>query len=461
MSRMPSLASLVLACFLVLAACPVRAEEVTVPPGFLWGAATAAHQVEGGNTRSDWWEWEQLPGKIKHGDRSGAACEHYQRYESDLDRLKAVGANSYRFSLEWARIEPEEGRFDPVEIAHYRAVLQACRDRGLVPMVTLFHFTLPKWFADKGGFGTHRSVKRFERYARRMGSELGDLVDLWCTVNEPAVYLAAAYLGAVFPPQKQSFRAFGWAFVNLLRAHRRGYRALHETDRTDADGDGTDASVGIAKHMRIFDPWDPGSIKDRAIARTLDTVFNQAFLVGSLLGRVRFSLPDEDEVRFVDDDRAAGTLDYFGLNYYSRDMVRFDPSHPGGFERKIPEGAPVNDMGWEIYPEGFYRLLRRAGKFGLPVYVTENGIADAADSRRADFLRTHLSAMGRALREGVDVRGYFHWSLMDNFEWAEGYEPRFGLYAMDYATQTRTLRAGAQVFTEAATSGRIPILPSP
>ena len=434
----------------LLASPPAAAAERRFPPGFLWGTATAAHQVEGGNQNSDWWRWEERPGAIANGDRSGAASDHWNRYPEDLDRAVALGQNAYRFSVEWARIEPQPGVYDEAALAHYREVTEACRTRGLEPMVTLFHFTLPQWLADLGGFEDPGAVARFEAYTRKVAAALGDQVQLWCTVNEPVVYLAAGYLAGVFPPGKQDPDAAARTMANLVRAHGRAYRALHEVD--------PDARVGVAKHLRVFTPARGLDPRDQIATWKVRRLFNQTFLDALATGRATIEVPGAAPIKIKDPD-LAGSMDFVGLNYYSRDMVRYDPEAPGTVRFEVKAGSPTTDMGWEIYPEGFYQLLTWVRRYRLPVYVTENGLADASDARRARFLRDHLYWMWRALAARVDVRGYFHWSLLDNFEWAEGFGPRFGLVAVDYPTQGRQVRDSAAFYAWVASHNQLP--PSP
>ena len=424
------------------------------PSGFLWGTATAAHQVEGGNTLNDWFDWEQIPGKIRNGERSGNAADHWNLYSEDLDRAQALGCSVYRFSIEWSRIEIEPGIFDGDAIDHYRKVILACRARHMEPMVTLFHFTLPRWFAASGGFETKGSVALFEKFAVRMGKEYGDIVDLWNTQNEPMVWLLAAYGSDVFPPGKASPLKMAQVLTHLISAHAKGYRALHAHDRTDANGDGHACQVGIAKHMRVFQPHREQHPGDRSMTQIADTAMNWMYLDAVTRGNAWFRWPGVDGFPLPGRE-LLGTLDFIGLNYYSRDLVHFNPTAPGFFERRVARGAPTTDLGWEIYPEGMYDILVRLKDYNLPIYITENGLADDAGTQRVSFIHDHLDAVLRAIDDGVDVRGYIHWSLMDNFEWAEGFSPRFGLYKVDYSTQERSLTEGGAYFKAIATSNSL------
>lgn len=425
-----------------------------LPEGFLWGAATSAHQVEGGLS-NDWTAWEgaAFPDGTPHiHDRtvSGRACDSWERFEEDLGLLKALGATAYRFGIEWARVEPEPGRFDAAALDRYRSWLMALREAGITPMVTLHHFTLPRWCCEARGEGPTglelpETLDAFERYVRHVGARLGDLVDLWCTVNEPNVLAAHSYLLGVWPPGVKDQRRSTRVLAALMEAHARAAVALREVDTVDADGDGHATRIGIAHHVRVFQPATRSPL-DAIIAGLLDDYFNEALVRMNRTGRIQLSIPG---VISIDREIAGlkGSYDWLGLNYYSRDHVRANLRDPALAKLYVPDGRPKSDLGWDLYPEGLALLLRRFGQAGLPIYITENGTADAAGTRRADFLRTHVAAMQEAMADGVDVRGYFHWSLLDNFEWAEGFKPRFGLYGVDFDSPARTRRPTPAVQT--------------
>ena len=419
---------------------------IEFPEGFLWGAATAAHQVEGGNRNNDWWEWEHRGGKIADGTTSEVACDQYNRYEQDFDLAKGLGHNAHRLSLEWSRIEPEEGVFSPKAIEHYQHVLRALRERGIEPFVTLHHFTTPLWLARQGGWENAKVVEYFTRYAKVVAGELGELVRFWNTINEPIVYAYESYIEGTGPPGATSLRSASIVITNMLRAHALAYHIIHETSH------GAGCEVGIAKHMRVFDPlraYHPG---DRALARLSDFIFNWWFLDAIETGRLAWPIGIGQQVQLL-----SGTHDFIGLNYYTRDMTRFNVLKPQLLfvENLVhPDGA-VNDLGWEIYPEGLYRLLMRLKKYDKPIYITENGIPAVDDSKRMAYLRDHLIQTHKAMSDGADVRGYLHWTLLDNFEWAEGLTPRFGLIAMDYETQQRTPRPSAGVYAKIASENRL------
>jgi beta-glucosidase len=410
-----------------------------LPEGFLWGTATAAHQVEGGNTRNDWARWEEQPGKIARGEKSGRAVDHWNRVGEDIALMKALGANAHRFSIEWSRLEPTDGRWDEEAFAHYVDELQRLRDARIVPMVTLLHFTLPAWLADHGGLLAPEFPERFGRFAAEAAKRLGPYVELWCTINEPNVQAYLGYVEAIWPPGKKSRAEMVQAQAGLLRAHAAAATALRAGD--------PGSRVGIALHTIVFDPAARWSLPDWIAARAARDSFNWAFHDAIQAGRVRFEAPGFPS---LDEPLPSlkGSVDYVGINYYTRNVVRFAPGAPAMV--RVTEGPGTRtDTGWEIYPEGLYRILREAhARYRLPIHVTENGIADAAGTKRAGYIRSHVHAVARAVAEGVPVRGYFYWSLMDNFEWAQGFSPRFGLYRVDYTTLERTLAPGAEAFTD-------------
>lgn len=378
------------------------------PRGFLWGSATSAYQVEGGNENSDWESLDKL-GINSDLPKAGRACDHYRRFEEDFDLAKSLSQNAHRLSIEWARIEPEKGKFDEKEVEHYREVLQALRRRKIKPLVTLHHFTNPLWIADQGGWENPGTIGHFESYVRYVVTQLADFCDFWITVNEPWVYLSEGYLYRRWPPEKRNPSAAYKVGKNMLQAHQAAYRLIHEIQG------GTrrhPPMVGIAYSMgHLRSPWE--------------AKLNLAFL---------------SERSFL---KWAAVQDFIGINYY-RSVT---PAVFGAFGL---EELPRTDVGWEIYPEGLYRVLVELKDRNLPIYITENGIADAKDGMRANFIVDHLVSVWRALQEGVNVRGYFYWSLLDNFEWARGFGPRFGLVEVDYETMARAIRPSAQVYSRIA-----------
>lgn len=416
-------------------------KRLIFPEGFLWGTATAAHQVEGCCTNNDWWSFEHRRGAIWHDDRSGLACDWWRNAERDFDMMASMGHNTHRLSLEWSRIEPQEGRLDPAAISRYREMLTGLQSRGIKPMVTLFHFSSPSWLSARGGWCSPDVVGCFRRFVRCAIEHLGDLVPFWCTVNEPNVYAALGYLLGEHAPGYRSLNSYFRVLTNLLRAHGEAYRLIHSLRQ--------DAQVGLVKSVQIFEPLIS---KDRAalkLANLLDRLFNELTLKAIKDGR----LPPPLTSGLQPYGPLIDSTDFVGLNYYGRMRTNLR-SRKGSRLRvlQLTPGAEYSDLGRngpysEVYPEGLYRALERVSRLGKPIFITENGLPDANDSRRPRFLLTHLAQVHRALREGIDVRGYYHWSLIDNFEWAEGWGLRFGLVALDEKTQTRTPRPSAELYS--------------
>ena len=422
------------------------------PDGFLWGAATSAHQVEGDNCLNDWWRFEQLAGTIAHGHVSGTACRHYEHFDQDFALAAADGHNVHRFSIEWSRIEPERGRIEAREVAHYHQVLESLRRHGLTPMVTLHHFTNPLWIADQGGWESRETIDRFCEFVRFCAREYGAEVDWWCTVNEPDVYGFRSYSESTWPPGKRDDSAALAVIANMLEAHGRAYRILHEEDRTDADGDGRPVLAGFAKNYPILEPARPWFPLDVVRAWAEQRVFNDAVLEAPMTGELALSIPGAQPVKRRVPE-LAGSLDYLGLNYYTRWKVKMLAPDP----HVSANGAVLNDLGWDIFPRGMEMALLRLRSMNVPIVVTENGTADATDALRPRALAETILHMGRAMERGVPVRGYIHWSLMDNFEWAEGFGGRFGLYRVDFddPERRRTRTRSAEIFSRVARANAI------
>lgn len=430
----------------------------------MWGAATAAYQIEGYNTHSDLWDWE-----VKYEQRSGAAANSYVLFDEDAELVKRLGMGVYRFSIEWARLEPRNNEWNAEAIEHYHEVLRSLRSRNIRPMVTLHHFTNPKWVyeIDPSPWENGEVVREFEEYVRLAAREYGSEVDMWIPFNEPNVYSFGAYGIGRFPPGQVGLlnptERLLPVMQNMVEAHVQAYRMLHEVDTADADGDGVAAWVGVGQAVSAIEPADPDSAADRAAvdryARFYVWLFPDAMARGNFDSDLRF-----DEA--IERPDWAGSLDFLGLQYYSRLKVRaqeglLDPLNllPCASEGALTQifgvlgcpapDLPKTDMGWEIYPEGFYDVVRQAWeRYALPVVVTENGIADQTGEKRAPFIVQHLAQLHRAIRDGADVRGYMHWSLLDNYEWGS-FRPRFGLYSVDYENGfARELTAGGAVYGE-------------
>jgi beta-glucosidase len=421
-------------------------DRLEFPEGFLWGVSISSHQSEGGNTQNNWHRWEEQ-GRIHTGERSGKACELWTHPERELDAARELGLNALRLSIEWSRVEPRPGEFDDAALAHYRAIIEAIRERGMEPWVCLHHFTNPLWFEDAGAFLASDAEERFVRYATRTVEALGDVCDRWLTFNEPNVYAVQGYLRGEFPPGRSGqVLALLRVTAAMLRAHARAYRMIHHRL--------PDAQVGWAQHETVMDPARPDHPLDQRAARLQDAFFNGHFTDALRTGRLRGSVP-----RLMGDvSEARDTFDFFGLNLYGRLLVRFDLRSPTELfgSHRVPtdsprgeteyDGSPIGDA----YPDGLERVLLRRASLGRPMVVTEHGVADAADRIRPWLLTRAVAAVHRALAQGADVRGFFHWTLTDNFEWTWGWKKRFGLYALDVATGQRTARPSARYYAAIA-----------
>ncbi len=416
------------------------------PAGFLWGVATAAHQVEGNVDNNNWSEWEKEGDdngkpRIKNGQKAGKACDHWNRYKEDIALMQGLGVKAYRFSVEWSKIEPHEGQFDLTALRHYREVCDALLAAGIKPVVTLCHFTHPIWFDRKGAFERMENVVSWVRFCEFIFQELSDKVDFWCTINEPEVYATQGYFMGIFPPGKKDPQLTGLVLKNLLEAHTQVYHALKRMPG------GNQAQIGLVKNIFQFDPYRRWHWGDWLLSRQFNALFTDSVFRFLSTGYFMLNIPGMVEVQHAN-ARAPRALDFIGLNYYSHLHVKFRWNLKEFFSFEHRPDEVMTDMPYSIYPEGFYRAIKQTAQLGLPIYITENGIADAEDDRRDLFTRRYLFALSEAVKDGCDVHGYFYWSLLDNFEWAEGYDMKFGLYEVDFETQTRRLREGAKYFID-------------
>ncbi len=382
------------------------------PQGFLWGAATSAYQIEGGIENADW--SKVFP--------AGTACDHWDRWREDFDLLSKLNLNAYRMSVEWSRVEPEEGKFNKAALLQYKEMLQYLKSRGIKTFITLHHFTTPQWLTEKGGWENKKVLRYFARFAKIVFKELGELADFWQTINEPIIYATLSYLEGRWPPRKKSLWACLKVIRNQILAHRTVYNLFH--------GFKESVKVGIAKNNTFFEPKNPASSLGKFSASLVSYFLNRFFL-----------------------NRLKNHLDFIGLNYYFRNKISLLSKEPA---ESVLESSKLNysDIGWEIYPKGIYHTLQELKIYNLPIYITENGIADKDDKLRAKFIKDHLYLIWTAIQEGVDVRGYFYWSLIDNFEWDKGFGPRFGLIEVDYQNDfARKLRPSAYFYSRIAKTG--------
>jgi len=424
----------------------INTSDIHFPSNFAWGTATAAHQVEGNNTNNNWYEWERSVddggiSRIHNNDRSGLAADHWNRYPEDIILMKDLGVSHYRFSVEWSRIEPEKGRYDLEALAHYRRMCEALVEADITPVVTLHHFTHPTWFEEMGAFEKEENTDHFVGFSELVFNELRDLVPMWCTFNEPSVFVAQGYFNGIFPPGKKDPILAGTVLENMLNAHVRTYHQLKSIPGSDGN------KIGLVKNIFQFDPYRRWHVLDWAFSKILNDVYTNAPLQFLKTGESSFYMPGMVDNK-MSNELAVGTLDFIGLNYYSRMHVKGQLNAVEPFVFDTREQDIMTDMGYPLYAEGFHRALKTISRMDVPIYVTENGLADDGDSVRPLFIKRYLYALNQALRERIDVRGYFYWSLMDNFEWAEGYSMKFGLYEVDLETQDRRLREGSRPFVE-------------
>jgi beta-glucosidase len=379
------------------------------PPGFRWGVATAAHQIEGGNWNNDWWAWEHTPGSAASVP-SGDACGSWEHWRRDVDLCHELGVHHYRFSIEWSRIEPEDGLWSLAAVGHYREQCQALLDAGIDPVVTLHHFTTPRWVADRGGWGQPETARRFAAFAERAVGELAPVLRRVCTLNEPNIVAAAGYLAGSFPPGRRDVEARRRANATFVEAHRLAVDAV----RAAAPG----VPVGLTLAMSAYEPVGGGEEK---------------------LARIRHRMEDE----FL---AATGGDDFLGVQAYSRTRVG-----PQGAVAPDPGARLVETMGYEFWPAALEATVRRAWEVtagGVPILVTENGIAAEDDATRIEYVSGSLAGLARCIADGIDVRGYTYWTLIDNFEWALGYRPRFGLATVDRTTFERALKPSGEWYAE-------------
>ncbi len=410
------------------------------PNGFLWGTATSAHQIEGNNKNCDWWKWEQSKkypdGVNVHSsddsifeerewplEPSNDACDSFNRYEEDFDLCVKMNNNAVRFSIEWARIEPEEGKFDEEALNHYKKMILAAKSRNLQTFVTLHHFTSPVWFMNKGGFANWNAPYYFSRYAKKCAEVFGADIDAYLTINEPQVYIFMSYINGIWPPAKRNPFSASWINVNFTRIHRAAYDAIKSVS--------SDYKVGIVRHI----VWREAFSRNHIL-----------YPVDWFVAKVMYFLNLDFFMMLVGKKN-----DLIGLNYYFTEIVKnFLPNNPDD---------RISDLGWWICPWGLEKVLLSLKKYNVPIYITENGIADAKDQLRKEFLFEMIHACHVAIEQGVDLKGYFYWSLLDNYEWHHGFWPRFGLIEIDRENNLeRKPRASADFYGKIAQENGLEII---
>lgn len=451
------------------------------PDGFMWGASTSHFQIEGhpveiGRRASDWSAWCTQAGRISDNTTADSATEFYKRYALDVEICRNLNLNAFRLSLNWPALCPDKPsspkgqlKFDPETVKFYRDLLTSLKNDNVTTFVTLFHFTLPQWLAEAGGWNATETVEEFVRFAQLAAEEFGDLVDYWITLNEPLAYVYQGYVAGVWPPgQRGNYVGAFRAVRNMLCGHARAYAVLHQHN--------ADAKVSFTMHWRPFMARRKWSPLDQMVRFFRDFVFNQMFPMAVQTGKLEFPFPisTNADVRQISGPISGlkGAMDYLAVNYYTRELSEFRFRWPIDIfgAQSIEREFEVNCMGWENFPDGLYNLLTydlmpfKYNDDGTKreIIITENGYAAAfpadlsegdwslVDDIRVQYLTSHLQALHHAIEDGANVKGYLYWSLTDNFEWAEGLRPRFGLVRVAYPTQERTLRKSASVYADIA-----------
>ncbi|MDX9871883.1 MAG: glycoside hydrolase family 1 protein [Clostridia bacterium] len=408
-----------------------------LPDDFLLGTVTSSVQIEGGDTGNTWYQWAK-DGHIVDNSSPFTACDHWNKVEEDTRILKSLHVQTHRMSLEWSRLEPAPGQFSAAALQHYREEIQRLLDENIEPLVTLHHFSEPVWFQEAGGWQREGNAQYFIAYVRYVVENLGDLVCEWVTFNEPNVYTLFGYEIGSFPPGIRNLRISRQVKAELIKTHVHLYTLIHQI-RRDRQFPGR-TRVGAAMHLRVFDGL---TFFGKMVARLADHIFNELCLAGMTTGRLKFPLPG-----WPSSHKKGRYADFLGINYYTRNIVEFAWDPRLYFYRWLNDKSlDKSDLGWDIYPQGIYRVCKKYySRYKLPIYITENGISDKHDNRRPDYLVRHLAWLAKAVSAGIKVERYYHWTLMDNFEWLEGETAKFGLYHCNFRTQERTARKSAELF---------------
>jgi beta-glucosidase len=429
----------------------------------LFGSAVSEYQVSGAShlPASQWAAWEIKDihnGKltIHNHDRSENACDFWNTYPEDIALMDECGFNTFRFSVDWAAIEPEEGIFDQDAFDHYIDLVRELKDHEITPMITLDHFSHPQWFEEKGGFAKRKNIKHFVRFCKKVFKKLSADVKLWCTINEIGPFVFQGYIQGVFPPGKNSLPEAFMVMANMLEAHARVYHTLKTKPH------GNDCQIGLVHQYLTFEAYDQSWLGlanplEQAPIRFMNYIFNDAML---------YALKHDTIFPYIPGLRRtikglSKSYDFIGLNFYSRVVIRsqmYDTIAKYFNDKTViapafathRENEIMTDMDYPICPESFYEAIMEINKLNVPIYITENGCPDDRDDRRELYIKTYLFALSQAIKDGANVKGYYYWSFMDNFEWNEGWEKKFGLYEVDLRTKERTLRKGAELLKNIA-----------
>jgi len=417
--------------------------KISFPKSFIWGTATASHQVEG-NCNNNWSKFEKgykYDGSpnIKDAQFSGLACDHWNRYKEDIKLISELGVTHYRFSLEWSKIEPEMGKYDNKAIQHYSDVIDELIKNNIDPVITLHHFSHPLWFDEIGAFEKESNISYLVSFSKKVFDCYSDRVKFWCTINEPGVVSMQGYFTGMFPPGIENSQKSAKVFKNLLESHIQIYHALKRRQN------GSNVKIGIVKNINQFEPWRRYHISDWIFSLLMNHIFNWATIKFFKTGKLKFRAPFLMWLTHIN-LKSKDSLDFFGLNYYSHNHIKFSPFKKDYFELKYYSSDTMTDMPYTIYGEGIYRAIQLVSSLNVPIIITENGVADKDDKIRSEYISKYLYAVDKSIKDGYNVVGYYYWSLMDNFEWAFGYDMRFGLYSVNFNTQERKLREGSKTF---------------
>jgi beta-glucosidase len=423
----------------------LNTSELNFPKNFLWGTATAAHQVEGSHTNSNWSWWETQKDennkpRIDNNEKAGIAVDHWNLYPQDIQLMKELGTNSYRFSLSWSKIMPKPHVFDYSALQHYSNVIDSLIANGIEPMITLHHFEEPLWFTQKGGFEKEENIAYFLEFSKKVLEMYQSRVHYWATFNEENVYVNSGYFSGIFPPGKKDAKLAGNVLLNILKAHVQTYQMAKQLPNSKF------TKIGIVMSLFLFEPENRLNVLDWLATYFANDNFNGTILRFFKTGTYRYIVLPFGGIVSYTDMKAPHCLDFFGVNYYSHFAVQMNITDPQKAVQPV-KGEVITDMKiYTVFPEGIYEAIKMASELNVPIIITENGIGDSKDKYRGEFIKRSLYAISKAINDKYDVRGYYYWSLMDNFEWNLGYTQKFGLYEVDLKTQVRKLRDGSKEY---------------
>ncbi|BBE32095.1 beta-glucosidase [Tepiditoga spiralis] len=411
--------------------------DIVFSENFMWGVSTSSHQIEGNNKNSDWYEWENEKGRIKDNTYSDPGCDSEHNFDRDLRMIKDINMNTYRFSIEWAKIQPNEDTFDEEYIEMYDSFIKNLLENNIKPIVTLFHFSLPKWFSKKGGFQESSNLDYFYKYIEKMIKKFGNKVKYYTIINEPVVYAYQSYVEGIWPPGKRNEDEAMKILKNLLYVYDTSYQIIKKIN--------PDTKVSIAKHTAVYKPYRSSNIFDQIAYKKVMKYFDHSFIDSILEGQIKKPIGKNEKYSFNSD------FDFLGINYYTKRYIKYSKN------KIIIENRNdmLSDIGWPVYPEGIEEVLKRFKRYKKPIIITENGIADSQDRYRTMYILRTLYEIANSIKEGIDVKGYMHWSLMDNFEWSEGRSMRFGLYKTDYSNMNFYLRNSGKIYATIAQENKI------